>query len=99
MIQIVHSCALDSTQKGSRGSEFFFFFFLFRALAEAYGISQARVQSELQPPAYTTATAMQDLSHIFDLHHSTPQHQIRNALNEARDRTRILMDTSRVPYH
>ena len=29
------------------------------------------VQSELQLPAYATATAMWDLSHVFDLHHSS----------------------------
>ena len=43
---------------------FFFFFWLFRATPEAYGISQARglgVESELQLPAYTTATATMDL--------------------------------------
>ena len=28
------------------------------------------VESDLQLPAYTTATAMRDLSHICDLHHS-----------------------------
>ena len=36
----------------------------------AYGGSQARSQSELQPPAYTTATEMHDPSHICDLHTS-----------------------------
>ena len=45
------------------------------------------VESELQPPAYTTATAtaMQDLSCICDLYHSTWQHWILNPLSEARD--------------
>ena len=38
---------------------------------------------------------MQDLSGICDLHHSSLQHQILNPLIEARDRTRVLMDTSR----
>ena len=28
------------------------------------------VESELQLPAYTIATATPDLSHVFDLHHS-----------------------------
>ena len=38
-----------------------------------------------------------DLSHICDLHHSPPrQCQILNPLSEARDRTRILMDTSQI---
>ena len=57
------------------------------------------VELELQPPAYTTATAMPDPSCIRDLHHSSPHHQILNPLREARDRTHVLMDTSRVCYH
>ena len=42
----------------------------------AYGGSQARVELELQLLTYTIAIAMQDLSHIYDLHHSSWQHQI-----------------------
>ena len=34
-------------------------------------------------PAYTTATAMWDLSHICNLHHSSQQCQILNPLSEA----------------
>ena len=42
------------------------------------------VKLELQLPAYTTATAMQNLSHICDLtlSHSLPQRQIPNPLRE-----------------
>ena len=39
-------------------------FLFFRAVPRAYGSSQARGQSELQLPAYTTATAMPDPSSI-----------------------------------
>ena len=35
------------------------------------GIPKLGVESELQVPAYTTATATQDLSHISNLHHSS----------------------------
>ena len=56
------------------------------------------VESELQLPAYTTATATQDPSLVFDLYHSSRQRQILNPLSEARDRTRVLMDTSQVCY-
>ena len=56
------------------------------------------VESELQLPVYTTATATQDPSRVFDLHHSSRQYQILNPLSEARDRTRLLMDTGRVHY-
>ena len=53
-----------------------------------------RVESELQLLAYATATATPDLSHIWDLHHSSGQCQILNPLSDARDQTCILMDTS-----
>ena len=54
------------------------------------------VQLELQLPAYTTATATRDPSRICDPHHSSGQHWILTPLSEARDRTHVLMDASRV---
>ena len=57
------------------------------------------VESELQLWAYTTATGMQDPSHICDLHHSSQQGQILNPLSKARSHTGILMGTSWVLYH
>ena len=54
------------------------------------------VEWELQLPAYTTATATADPSHIQNLHNSLWQHQILNPLSEARHQTSILMDTSQV---
>ena len=53
-------------------------------------------ESELQLPAYTIATASCGLSHICKLHHSSQLCWILNPLSEARDGTRILMDSSRV---
>ena len=67
------------------------FFFFFALWGPWVGI-----KSKLQLPAYTIAMATQDLSHIFDLHHSSQQCWILNPLSEARDQTRILMDPSRV---
>ena len=55
-------------------------------------IPRLGVESELQLPAYLTATTTQDLSHVCDLHHSSQQHQIPNPLSGARDQTLILMD-------
>ena len=52
------------------------------------------VELDLQPLAYATAT--QDLSHVWDLHHSSWQCQILNPLREAGDRTHIRMDPSQV---
>ena len=57
------------------------------------------VKSELQLPAYTTATTMQSRSCICNLHHSSRQCQILDLLNEARDWTLILLDTSWIHYH
>ena len=57
------------------------------------------VKSELQLSAYTTATAMQDPSHIYDLHHSSRQRQILNPLSEARDQTCNLMAPSRIRFY
>ena len=51
------------------------------------------VELELKLLAYTTATAVLNLSHICDLHHSSWQHQVLNSLNEARDEICILADT------
>ena len=56
------------------------------------------VQSELQLPAYVIATAMLDLSQVWDLHHSSRQHQIPNPLREVRDQTHNLMVTSQIHF-
>ena len=52
----------------------FFFFGLFRATLMAYGCPQVRGWIRAELPAYTTATAMQDLSCIWYLYHSS-QHR------------------------
>ena len=62
-------------------------------------IPRLGVELELQPLAYTTATAMWDPSCICDLHHSSQQCQILNPLSETRDQTYNLMVTSQIHYH
>ena len=57
------------------------------------------IESELQLPAYTTATATQDPSHISDLHHGSRQCQILNPLSEAKDRARNLGGPSQIHFH
>ena len=57
------------------------------------------VESELQLPAYTTATAKPDPSCICSLHHSSWQCQILNLLSETKNRTCILMDPSQICFH
>ena len=63
----------------------------------AYGGSQARGRIGVMAASLpATATVMPDLSRVFDLHQSSWQHLILNPLREARDLTRILVDTSQI---
>ena len=65
-----------------------FFFFLFWVAPVVYGIFQAKGRlGGTALPAYTTAKATQDLSHVCDLHHSSQQRRISDPLSEARDGT------------
>ena len=73
-----------------------FLFFLFTTAPAAHGSSRPGVESELQLPAYATATAIPDLSLICNLHRSLWQCRILNPLSESRDRTHIFVDTSPV---
>ena len=79
-------------------SLFFFFFVLLGLHPWHMEVPRLGFELELQLPAYTTATAMPDPSHICSLHHSSWQHRILNPLTEARDRTHILMDTSQIGF-
>ena len=62
----------------------FFFFFLELHLPHME-VPRLGAESELQLPAYTTATAMLDPCHVFSLHCSSWQHSILNPLSEASD--------------
>ena len=75
----------------------FFWFFLGPNLRHME-VPRLGVQLELQLPAYTTARATQDPSHVFDPHHSSWQPRILNPLNKARDRTCNLMVPSRIHF-
>ena len=76
----------------------FFFFPPFRAAPTAYEGSQARGQIELQLPACTTATAMQNPSCICNLHHSSQQGPILNPLSKARDGIPNLLVPSQICF-
>ena len=71
-------------------------FCLFRATWEHMEVPRLGVESELQLPAYTTATATPDRRHICDLCHSLWQCRILNPLSKTRDGTLILTDASQV---
>ena len=55
------------TGKAGEEIKLHFFFFFLTAAPTAYGNSRLGVESELQLPAYATATATLDLSCICDL--------------------------------
>ena len=79
---------------------FFFFSFVFLGPHPWHmEIPRLGVKSELQLPAYTTATAMPYPNCIFNLHHSSRQCQVLNPVIEARDKTCNLMVPSRICFH
>ena len=80
----------------SQEFDLFFLFVFLRRHPRHMDVSRLGVESELQMLAYITATARPDPSRICNLHHSSWQCQILNPLSKARDRTCILMNTSRV---
>ena len=69
----------------------FFLFFGGRAHLQHMEVPRQGVELELQLLAYATATAMPDLSHVCNLHHSSQQRWILNPPSEARDQTHVLM--------
>ena len=65
----------------------FLFFPFLKPHPQHMKVPRLGLKSELQLPAYTTATAIQDQNHVCDLHHSSWQCQILHPLSKARDRT------------
>ena len=88
-------------QSPTCGSYYYYHYFLFlRAEGTAYESSQARGQTGAAAASLQQhgIIATWDLSCICNLYHSSRQHWILNPQSKARDRTSILMDTSRVHY-
>ena len=56
------------------------------------------VKSELQLPAYATATAMWNFSCVCDLHHNSRQCCILDPLGKARDQTHVLVDSRQICF-
>ena len=77
----------------------FLFFLVFLGLYPWHTeVPRLGVTSELQLPAYTTATAKWDLSCVCDLNQRSWQCLILNPLSKARDWTSVLMDASQVHF-
>ena len=73
---------------------FFFSFFFLEVHLWHMEVPGLGVISELNLPACATTTATPDLSHVFNLHCSSPKYWILNPVTEVRDQTQILMNTS-----
>ena len=72
---------------------FFTFLFVFLGLHPWHmEVPRLRVESGLQPPAFTTATTTPDLSCVCDLCHRSRQCRILNPLSKAGDGTWDFMD-------
>ena len=82
---------LGETLRGN----FFFFGFIGPHLPH---MEVPRLEANRRYSRQPRATAMQDPSHVCDLHHSSLQHQILNSLNEARDQTYNLMVPSQIHF-
>ena len=91
----VHISSASPSSSSSSSSSFIFLGLNLQHME----VPRIGVESELQLPAYTTATAMSGLSHFCKLQHSSWHYWILNPLSKAVDQTHILMDTSQVCYH
>ena len=87
---LTHSAGLEKEPQPLQPPQldsFFLFFFLGTRVRHMQG-PRLGVKSALQlPPAYATATATRDPSHVCDLHHISQQRGILNPLSEAGDPT------------
>ena len=71
-------------------------FVLMMRIFKIYSLSSFQTYGAVLLTVVTTATATWDSSHICHLYCSWWQHWILDPLNEIRDRTHILVDTSQV---
>ena len=79
--------------QSTTGEKYIFFFPFLGPHLGHMEVSRLGAESELQVPAYNTASATQGLSHVCDLHRSSRQCQILKPLS---DQTHTLMDTGPV---
>ena len=74
-------------------------FLLFRATPVAYGSSQARGPTGAAAAGLHHSHSNMGSELLLHLHYSSRHCLILNPLNEVRDRTHVLMDTSWACYH
>ena len=99
--QAIWQCHFSSpTWTASRRICFFAFCFCFLGQHRRHmEVPRLGVKSKRQLPAYSTATATWDPSHICNLCQSSWQCWIPTSLSEARDWIHILMGTSQICFH
>ena len=84
---------MDSTSLGAHG---IFIYCFSGPHPQHVEVPRLGAKLELYLPAYTTATAMQDPSHVCELHQSSRQCWSLNPLSKAGDQTCGLMDASQI---
>ena len=102
-ITVGHTDGISKMMSGNNMAFVLFYFILFYFCClgphpRHMEVPRLGVKWELQPLAYTTATALWDPNHVFDLQHSSWQCWILNPLSKARDWTHIIMVTSRIHF-
>ena len=102
--QYVHWWNLSVKRKITVSIKFFcsfvYLFFAFLGPCSRHmEVPRLGVESELQLPTYATATATWDPSCIWDLHHSSWQCHIPDALSKARDQAHTLLNASQIHFH
>ena len=98
----IHTHIYETTllRYSSHTMKFIFCFVLcFRAVLAAYGGFQARGRIGATATSLCHSHSNVESELVCDLHHSSRQHQISNPLSEARNRTRIFMDTRQIRFH
>ena len=96
---VIFTCIHNGLKNNKSINIHFFLSFFFGPQTWHIEVPRLGVESELQLPAYATATATQDPSCVCDLHHSSWQHQILDPLSEPRNQTCVLMNASQICFH
>ena len=97
-VQILDSKIKTSVNSSAPNGPHILFFVFLGPYPWHMEVPRLGVESELQLPTYTTATAMQDLNRVCNPHCSSWQPWILNPLSDAREQIHILMNTSTVCY-